>query len=209
MGLVRSLASDQAWASETLAALGAVFPDLLVSALGPQGVTLWGLGVLLVVLALGSFVLTRASGGAFAVLVVATVAWFVFPYARVPWASLLAGGEMRPVPVPTSIWLWGGSLVALATLEVVVSARGRVLETIHAAGLGAKTGPALASWSRSRTFWVLAASLAVGSGFSVGYALLGESQWFQWPVPDLLWVPVALGVVLAVTLWVANERAPL
>ncbi len=207
MGLGRSLAADHAWVASTMQQTGQALPARLVDTVGdPIVASLWAMGLLLFALALGSFVVSRESGGAFAMLVVSTVAWFAFPYAEVPWAALLTGGRADPVAAPLSVWVWGGLLVAVATVEVVASGRQHLSSTLKEAGVRVGPGSAVASRSRSVFVVLVTASVSVGGAMTVLYGLLRGAAWVQLPVPDLLWVPVALGVLLALSLWVAMRR---
>lgn len=205
--LARAVARDLAWVEASLAEVGASLPAALDGLAGdPATVALVGLGLLSFVLAAGTFLVSRETGAAFAILAAATVGWFLFPYAEVPWATVITGAEVRTVQAPASAWWFGGAIMALATVEVLVSARERLLTVLERQGLLAAAAPVV-SRSRRALVRLTLGSLLVGGLLAVGYALVRDRwQFGLLTEPDLLWVPIVLGTVLGVALWYAARR---
>lgn len=193
---------------ESLRALGASLPDLVTwIADDPATVALAGLAGLTFVLAVGTFLVSRETGGAFAILAAATVGWFLFPYAEIPWATVLTGTDVTTVQAPAITWWLAGAIVLLATLEVLISAREHLLTSVGARSLPVGKGTRLHNASRRATARLVAGTTLLGSGLLVLYALARDTLTLG-PLgePDLLWVPVVLGLVIAAALWYSGRE---
>lgn len=209
IGLTRTVAEDLPWVRSSLYEVGSTLPAVLGAlAPDPVGVALVAIGGFTLVLALGSFLVSRGTGGAFALLATATTGWFLFPYAEVPWATVLTGAEAQTPAAPTAAWGFAGAIIALATLEIAISAREQLLATLRSYGLPAGPGTAVHRLSRRSTTVLVGGSLALGGLLSGVYlAYRAELNPGLFPEPDLLWVPAVLGLVLAGILWWVGQRS--
>lgn len=154
------------------------------------------------VLAGGTFLVSRATGGAFAILAAATVGWFLFPYAEVPWATVITGAQAETIQATAAAWWYGSGILALATVEVLVSAREALLATLRRARLPTGPGSLVRAHSRTAMGRLMLGTLLVG-GAATGLYALGRDTLVPDLVgdPSLLWAPVALGALVAVVLW--------
>ncbi len=207
--LARAVAADLAWVRRSLRTIGASLPDLVTAlAEDPANVALIGLAALAFSLAVGTFLASRETASAFAILAAATVGWFLFPYAEVPWATVLTGAEIATVTAPAITWWLGGAILLLATLEVLTSAREHLLDTLHAAGLPTDATTSLATRSRATTARLVTGTVLLGTGLTLAYALARDT-FLVGPLtePDLLWVPILLGAIIAGVLWYSGRDA--
>lgn len=204
--LASALAADVAWVAESLTRAGASLDPLTGGRAPPQAMALLGIGALAGALAVGTFLVSGETATAFAVLAAATVAWLALPYAEVPWAAVLTGGEPTPRDPPASVWLLSGAIVALATVEVLASGRDHLVATLRRKGLSAGRGTPAGDATRSARNRLVVLVLVVGSLLAGAYAAGREALARLFAGPDLLWVPIALGVLSALALWWAVRR---
>lgn len=207
VALAHAVAQDQAWVAETLRGIGEAMPGFVTErGLDPGVVALSAWGVLLLVGAIGAFLVSQRSGSAFAVLVAGVVAWFVFPYAEMPWALVWTGQEAASLEAPSRAWWLAGGLVFVGTLEVVASARGQVVASLREQGFEALPGSLAWRGTRARLVQVGLGTALVGGSVVLLYRWLQGGDAFAVPIPDLLWVPVVVGVLVGVVLWWAARR---
>lgn len=160
------------------------------------------LGVLALGLAIGTFLVSGETAAAFALLAAATVGWFLFPYAEVPWATVLTGDQTSTPTPPASVWWIGGAIVALATVEILASGREQLLDQLRTNRLPAGPGTRVHGASRTATLKVGLVTLLGGGLLLVAYAAVREALGSSLiPDPDLLYVPLALGALGGLVLW--------
>lgn len=203
MLLARAVADDLAWVRESLYDAGTAVPETFAGlAPGPIGVALVALGVLALGLAVGTFLVSGETAAAFALLAAATVGWFLFPYAEVPWATVLTGDQTSTPTPPASTWWIGGAIVALATVEILASAREQLLDQLRTNRLPAGPGTRVHGASRAATLKVALVTLLGGGLLLAAYAAARDAIGSSLiPDPDLLYVPLALGALGGLVLW--------
>lgn len=195
-------------ARRALENVGRILPERIAQLGGdPFTLALIAMGTIAFFLAAGTFLVSRDTGSAFALLVVGTVGWFLFPFSEVPWTSLVAGQEAHLVPAPTSAWLVGGLLVTLATAEVLLSARSTLLAEVDRRGLP----PEMVETTRDRT--LLATLVVLGTGVLTGGVIALLYAAFRDQLtrgllsdPNLIWVPAIAGLVAGGLIWLASRR---
>lgn len=204
--LAYALAGDVAWVDESLTRAGAALDPLTAGTAPPQAVALVGIAALAGTLAVGTFLVSGETATAFAVLAAATVAWLAFPYAEVPWTAVLTGGEPTARQPPASVWGLSVAIVALATVEVLASGRDHLAASLSRRGLDVGRETSAGAATRTARNRLVASVLVLGTLLAGLYAAGRETLAGLFAGPDLLWVPVALGVLLAVALWLATRR---
>lgn len=202
------MADDLPWVHDSLREIGGTLPEAVASlAPDPVGVALVAVGLLAFGLAVGAFLVGHRASGAFALLAAATTGWFLFPYAEVPWATVFTGQQTQTVSPPTAAWTVAGAIVMLATLELVASAREGLLSSLATHGFPAGPGTSAHRGSRTAASMVAGGTVVVGGLAALVYAvsrdLIGPTLI---PDPDLLWVPVVLGAIVALVLWLVTDR---
>lgn len=160
-----------------------------------------GIGTTAGVLAVGAFLAGTGTASAFGLLTAGTVAWFVFPYSEVPWTLLVTGQTPVTQSAPASVWGLAGCLVALATVEMGVSARLFLVDRLRELDLPgedldrvqARTNRTVASW--------LGVSVGTGALAASLYAAFGRALTGLVDNPDLLIVPAIAGLATGLVLW--------
>lgn len=203
MLLLRAIAQDIDGAQLALEDLGAVLPDT-IQELGPDpaNLALFAIGVVVFALAVGAYLVNRETGTWFALLAVSTAGWFLFPYAEVPWVTVFTGSQQLELVPPAQAWVLGGLLVAIATTEMVASAREALVRTYTERSLDPRMVADVRAATLSSSAGLLAASLAVGVALAFAYAQLrNEIGGALLREPSLLWVPAGLGLAAGVLIW--------
>lgn len=203
--LVRIVGQDIVEVQDALVGLGEVFPETLQrGGLDASDIALLAIGALAFMLAGGSFLVSRESAGAFALLAFGTVGWFLFPYSEVPWTTVVTGGDQLSFEPPASAWVLGGVIVALATAEVAFSARDTVVKAYSHRGLPADEVRAASRATRAASGRLILAALVVGAAVAIAYALVKDRISSGLIAdPDLLWVPALLGLAAGAAIWLA------
>lgn len=206
VALAAAIARDLAWVQAALVRVGRLPPEPVTRLVdAPEALALTGLGLLALMLAVGTFLVGRETAGAFAVLAAGTVAWLAFPYAEVPWTALLTGAKPAARTPPVAVWSLSVAIVALATVEVLASGRGHLLATLGRAGLAERPGASAREATRRARNGLAAAALVLGGGAATAYmATRGALRGLF--TADLLWAPIVLGVLLAAALLVVARR---
>lgn len=195
-------------ARRALENVGRMLPERVAELGGdPFTLALIAMGTIAFFLAAGTFLVSRDTGSAFALLVVGTVAWFLFPFSEVPWTSLVTGQEARFLPAPASAWLLGGLLVTVATAEVLLSARSTLLADVARRDLPEPMVKVTQDRTLLAVLVVLGAGVLAGGMIALLYAafraqltrgLLSE--------PNLIWVPAIAGLVAGGLIWLGSRR---
>ncbi len=188
--------------------VGRILPERVAELGGdPFSLALIAMGTIAFFLAAGTFLVSRDTGSAFAMLVVGTVGWFLFPFSEVPWASIVTGQEARLVPAPASAWLLGGLLVTLATAEVLLSARSTLLADVDRRDLPEPMVETTQDRTLLATLVVLGSGVLAGGVIALLYAAFRDQLARGWlSEPNLIWVPAIAGLVAGALIWLASRR---
>lgn len=206
--LARAIAAEVGAVATALQGVGGILPSALQE-LGPEPTTLAlaALGVVAAMLAAGTFLVSRDTGSAFALLAIGTAAWFLFPYSEVPWTTVITGADQTRLSPPLSAWLIAGLLTVQATGEVLASSRETLLARLGDRQLPEPMLEAAAGRSLAATLALLGGALLAGGLITLAYALFRQplSRGLI-PEPDLVWVPAILGLVAGLLLYLASRR---
>jgi hypothetical protein len=202
--LARAVANDLPFVETFLANAGRVIPqEATLGIQDPVLVALVGIGATATVTAIGAFLVGYRTGAGFALLVAVTLAWFTFPYADVPWATLLADQPADTFDAPASVWWIGTAMTGLATVEVCVNARQRLLDRLIGLGFAETSLATARNRTREGLYRWLGLTFGLGGLVVVTYAasrnLLERLVVVD---PDLVLAPAVAGLVLGLALWV-------
>lgn len=198
--LLEVVATDLPWVESTLADVGAIVPETIHLVDDPATFAIVGLAVLAGLLAAGTFLVSPRTGTGFGLFAAASLAWTLFPYARIPWSTALDAPTNQTPAVPAGAWVLAGLVTLLATIEIAINARTQLLD--HVDRLGLDTSEAgLADVTRAaQTRW-LATSVLVGAGATIGYTATRPLAQGLLDDPNLLLVPALAGLVAGAALW--------
>lgn len=206
--LAKTVADDLAPARETLVGVAGILPGPMAE-LGPDPVTmaLVSIGLTAFALAIGTHLVGQRSGSAFALLVVGTVGWFLFPYAQVPWAQVFSEIRQETVTPPGRAWVVAATMVAIATAEVVLSARENVLGQLREQRVGpANLTVALEATTIGVARLVTVTVLVGGAAILLYAAYQDELLAGIISNPDLILVPALMGLAAGVAVYLAARR---
>lgn len=207
--LAGTVAGRISTARTALESFGRILPER-VAELGGDPLTLAvvTLGFIAFFLAAGTFLVSRDTGSAFALLVVGTVGWFLFPFSEVPWAAVLTGQDAQLVRPPTAAWLLAALLVTVATAEVLLSARSTLLAELDRRDLPEDMLRATRQRSLIASMTLLGGGLIGGGLVAVLYAAFRDTLAAGFLAdPDLIWVPAIAGLIAGGLIWLASRRA--
>jgi hypothetical protein len=197
--LVHLVARDLAWIEATLAQVGRLAPEGLAG-LAPEA-TLAIVAIGLLVAGIGALALWfTPTGTAFALLAVAQLAWILFPYATIPWARLLGGPAGETYTAPASVWVLSALLVGVATVEIALGARDRVVDELDRRRLLDPQGSTASSIRWTHRLGALGGLLVGGLVLAV-FAGLHPLAAEAGGDLDLLWAPALAGLVVGLALW--------
>lgn len=202
--LLHTVARDLAWVSATLSGLATSVPEEVRLFDDPVTFAIVGVSALVTIVAIGSFLVSHRTGTGFGLQCTATVAWIVFPYSDVPWAAALGAPANQTYQAPEGVWILAGLIAVIATVEVGLSARDRVLARIDRLGLAA-TEQRLGRVRSGNHAW-LAASTIAGLLIALVYQGLRPLTRGWLEDPDLIWVPALTGLFAGVALWLWARR---
>lgn len=207
MLLADAIADDIPEVRSALVGLGQVLPDAFQDLTPNAGALgLVTVGLVAFVLAGGTYLVSRESGTAFALLAVSTVGWFLFPYSQVPWVPVFQGAGLDERGTPGMVWLFSGLIVALSTAEMVASARDALVAQVRERKLHPSAVALVRDASRRAAGSLLAGSLAVGGLVALLYAVLRDDLSNRLLLdPHLIWVPALLGALGALAVWGASR----
>ncbi|PSG96612.1 hypothetical protein BRD56_09675 [Thermoplasmatales archaeon SW_10_69_26] len=196
--LMQLVAGDVAWVEQALLGASELAPPLLGPDEATLGFAIAFTGGFATLVGLGTFLVSGRTGTGFGLWTVATVAVLTLPYGRVPWARLGGGQAGATLDPPAQVWLVSAGLVALATVEMGICARERVLAELERRGLG---GPLADRATRAAAIrWLVVSGLA-GATLVLAFALLAPlTERFAGNL-DLVWAPALAGLVAGVALW--------
>lgn len=202
--LLHTVAGDLPWVSRTLAGLASSIPEEVRVVEDPVMFAVLGVSLLGTIVAIGSFLVAHRTGTGFGIQCTGTVAWIVFPYSDVPWAAALGAPANQTYQAPGGVWILAGLMVVMATVEVGLSARDRILA--HVDRLGLASQPEELARVRSGNHAWLVASMLLGILVALVYHALGPltSGWLT--DPHLVWVPALTGLVAGTALWLWARR---
>ncbi len=207
--LANTVAGRISTARTALTRFGRILPEEL-ALFGPDPLTLAliALGLVAFFLAAGTFLVSRDTGSAFALLVVGTVGWFLFPFSEVPWTAVLTGQEAQLVRPPTAAWLLGALMVTVATAEVLLSARTTLVAELDRRDLPDPMVQAAKQRSLIASLTLLGGGLIGGGLLAVLYVASRDALTRGFLAdPDLIWVPAIAGLVAGGLIWLVSRRA--
>lgn len=196
---------DLAWLEQTLTSLAALAPGAVLIGEGAIALVLAGTAWSTLAAGIGLWA-SRRSGAGFGAWIALTTGVLLFPYARIPWATVLGAPAGETFTAPPEAWLLAGGLVGLATIETAICAREALLEELDTRGLLETRGEAVhQATGKANRAW-LTASLLVGTALVLALALLGPLAGSLAGGLDLLWVPVLAGLVAGAGVWLLARR---